>query len=136
MRKMLIVPLVAGALGFGLLVPRGTSAAVKPPVRYAFAELEQENGYPPPKPEPGEGVTIGIEPSVTWLTSTERVEVQNWRELAKHLGIAQPDNLLPPAVARLKVLEKLSADGWEIMDRPNLDARNHQFTWTFRRKLP
>lgn len=65
MRKLLVVALVAGALGLGFVVPRGTSAP--PPaeqaVRWEHAELtETVNGR------------------ATWVTAKEEVEAEHMKE--------------------------------------------------------
>jgi len=152
MRNVLV--LVAFALS--PLVPRALAAPALPdkPVTYEYAELRYSRlfvggqmgavarlGAGPPG---GGGVVVAPVPvaggapvpatpqtTVKWTTAEEELTFKEWEELADKLGAASPKKESPPTVHKLRVLNKLSATGWELLDRPNPDTTNG--VWTFRR---
>src|SRR4051812_8629120 len=139
MRKVLVVSLVAGALGLGLLVPRGTTApalADKPP-RYEYAELQVARTWTTPPPvaagQPKQPDVARM--TVRWATAEEQAEVGDWEELAAKLKAPPPKRESPATVHKLRVLNRLSELGWEAMDRPLIDT-SAAGTVTLRRKLP
>lgn len=158
MKKLLVVSLLAGALALVTFVPRGTTAPAlgdKAP-RYEYAELTynrvllgpggrgggfggggpgggQFGGQPGGGGGPAAGRVVG---SIKWTTAEEEIEVQEWSDLADKLKAPAPKKESPQGVHRLRVLNKLSADGWEL-DQSFSDFRSAATTsWTFRRKLP
>jgi hypothetical protein len=139
MRKVLVVSLLAGALGLGLLVPRGTSAPAMPdkPVRYQYAQLRYDRTYvalpgnlaPGGPPAPAVPVV-----SVRWATADSLVEGTDWATLG--------DKLKAPAAKRdgalaqtLRVLDRLGADGWEVYEH-SAPAHGDSDTWWLKRRLP
>lgn len=146
MRKPLAIAALAAALTLALFVPRGSSAPalVEKPVRYEYAELRysrtlvaapgaraagpggfQGGGF---QGNPGGAALPGgpgmpaapaaeIRTAMRWTTGEEEVEVKEWEELADRLKAPAPKRASPATVHKLRVLNKLSADGWELMDR-------------------
>jgi hypothetical protein len=58
-------------------------------------------------------------------------------ELGDRLKAPAPKRESPPSVHRLRVLNELSADGWEMLDRPLGDGRvGTGVGWSFRRRVP
>ena len=140
MRKVLVVSLVAGALGLGLMVPRGSSAPAlaDKPVKYEFAELRSFRGGAQAAVRAGGGIAAPAAlPPVTvarWTTAQEELDVKDWEELADKLKAPAQKKDSPPTVHKLRVLNKLSEDGWEMLDHQVPEAINT--VWTFRRRLP
>ena len=72
--------------------------------------------------------------TVRWTTGEEEIEAKEWEELGDKLKAPSPKKESPSGVHKLRVLNKLSADGWEILDRPAGDPATG--VWTFRRRVP
>jgi hypothetical protein len=142
MRKCVFLPLVALALGMS--APRGSAAPAlgDKPVRYEYAEL----GFARVVRGPGAGANFGGQPggapvpartTIRWTTGDEEIEVAEWSELGDKLKAPAPKKDSPESVHRLRVLNKLSADGWEMLDRPLGESRAFSGTgWSFRRRVP
>ena len=136
------------AIGLGLFVSRGPAAPALPdkPVKYEYAELRYTRSFTGgqmgmvAKMAGAGGVVAAPAPvavpqtTVKWTTAEEEMTFKEWDELADKLGAASPKKESPPTVHKLRVLNKLSASGWETLDRPNPDAPNP--VWTFRRQVP
>ena len=142
MRKP-VVCLLAGALALGFLVPGGTAAPAlgDKPVRYEYAELSSVRiaAGPAVAGPPGAGnlAPAGFRTAIRWTTGEEEVEVGDWSELGDRLKAPVPKKESPLNVHRLRVLNKLSADGWEMLDRPLGDGRSTGGAgWSFRRRVP
>jgi hypothetical protein len=149
MRKLLLLSLLSGALSLVTFVPRGTTAPAlgDKPVRYEYAELSYGRTAPA-QPQlggggrgggqfGGGGNAPGLVTIIRWTTGEEEVEVQEWSELGDKLKAPPPKKESPQGVHRLRVLNKLSADGWEMLDRPLGESRAFSGTgWSFRRRVP
>ena len=163
MRKVTLVAFILGTLGLLSLARPGTAAPNpgEKPVRYEYAELQFSRsfggppggwpavgaplppavagpggpgvGFPPPALAPAPGMAANT--TIRWTTAEEQVEVKEWSELADKLKAAEPKKESPATVHKLRVLNKLSADGWEVMDRPLFDSGSPG-TVAFRRRLP
>ena len=141
MRKVMLVALILGTLGLLSLAPTGAAAPAlgDKPVRYEYAELSvlrvaagKGAGQP--------GGNFGPNPVRTllrWTTGEEEVEVSEWSELADKLKAPAPKKESSENVHRLRVLNKLSANGWEMLDR-SLGATpgTAGSGFSFRRRLP
>jgi hypothetical protein len=129
------------------------------PIKYEYAELRYSRGFVAPgpgafpggpQPFPGAGApgfpgapgagagaglpATGFQTTIKWTTGEEELVVKDWDELGEELKAPSPKKESPQTVHKLRVLNKLSADGWELLDRPQADAMNG--VWTFRRRLP
>jgi hypothetical protein len=124
MRKVLVVALVAGALGLGLAVSRGTSAppSAEQSVRWEHAELiESVFGH------------------TTWVTAKDEIEAEHMKDLADRLNAPLGKEEGSSAHHRMRVMDKLSADGWEVVEYPTLNRKDPvggSYIWSFRRRLP
>jgi hypothetical protein len=148
MRKLLLVSLLAGALALVTFVPRGTTAPAlgDKPVRYEYAELgyvrvavpQAAGGQLGGQPGGGGFAPAAIRMVVRWTTGEEEVEVADWAELGDKLKAPAPKKESPPSVHRLRVLNKLSADGWELLDRSLGELRSGPAgsAMSFRRRVP
>jgi hypothetical protein len=147
MRQLLLVSAIAAALTL-VLVPRVPAAPAlgEKAVRYEYAELRSARTLvrQPGMAGPGVGVRGGVvgaqpapapagpamggmmpgtvETSIRWTTAEEEIDVKEWEELADKLKAPAPKKVSPAAVHRLRVLNKLAADGWELMDHPPADT--------------
>lgn len=151
MQKVLVVSLVAGALALGLLVPRGSSAPAlgdKPP-HFQFAELRYFSPMPVPAgmAVPGRLGAPGVPPQAAaavppggphvqakWSTVTEETEGASWEDLANKLKAPAGKAEGSVTVHKLRVLNWLSAQGWEMLDHQVPDVTNT--VWAFRRRVP
>jgi hypothetical protein len=124
MRKKLIIPLIAGAVALGLVGSRGTSAP--PPaetaIRWEHAELiESVYGH------------------ATWATARDEIAVDSMKALADRLKAAPGKEDGSSTHHRMRVMDKLSADGWEVVECPTLNRKDPMggvYIWSFRRRLP
>jgi hypothetical protein len=155
MRTLVALFAVAAVAALGLFVPRGSSAPAlgEKPVKYEYAQLwysrtlaaQPGMGGPPGGPRgagampapggPGGPGGFGMQPaavetSIRWTTAQEEVVTKEWEELADKLKAPAAKKQSPLTVHRLRVLNALSAEGWELLDRPLGDGNN---TWSFRR---
>jgi hypothetical protein len=151
MRKFVVVLAIAASLSLGLLVPRGSSAPNlgEKPVRYEYAELTYMRsivgkmkgmagmagggggGLPGGAPIGGGNPAV-MQTSVHWTTAQEEVVTKEWEELADKLKAPAPKKESPATVHRFRVLNALSAEGWELLDRPSGEVNS---TWSFRRQV-
>jgi hypothetical protein len=147
--------LLVCALSLLTFAPNATTAPTlgdKPP-KYEYAELNfvrtpafggrngggqgkgQFGGQPGGKGGPAAG---WVADTIRWTTGEEEIEVQEWAELGDKLKAPAPKKESPQSVHKLRVLNKLSADGWEMMDQSLGDTRFPAMMggWSFRRRLP
>lgn len=154
MRNAHLFLLLVCALSLLTLAPNATTAPAlgdKPP-RYEYAEQTfgrvlprqaqfggggpggQFGGQPAPG---GRGGLAQLSTPIKWTTGEEEIEVQEWSELADKLKAPAPKKDSPQGVHKLRVLNKLSADRWEMMDQSLSDVRSPAIMgWSFRRRLP
>lgn len=126
MRKLLVVSLVAGAVGLGLVVPRGTSAppTAEKAVRWEHAELMDS--------------AFG---RARLTTAKDEIWVDRMKDLADRLNAPPGKEDGSGTHHRMRVLDKLSADGWEVVEfptfnRPTQDPLAGVYVWALRRRLP
>src|SRR5262245_50404604 len=149
MRTLLICSVIAAVVALGLFVPCGSSAPNlgEKSIKYEYAELRYSRMLVGKKGMgmagggggglPGGGAPIGggnpavAETTVHWTTAQEEVVTKEWEELADKLKAPAPQKESPVAVHRLRVLNGLSAEGWELLDKPSGDSG----TWSFRRQV-
>jgi hypothetical protein len=147
MRKSYLFLLPVCVLSLLTFVPnaRTAPALTDRPVKYEYAELSFTRtpvvagragglggggggGGPPPGPA---GMPI------RWTTGEEEIEVQEWSQLGDKLKAPAPKKDSPQSVHKFRVLNKLSADGWEMIDQSLGDIRHPSIMGlSFRRRLP
>jgi hypothetical protein len=134
--------LTLGALALGLIAPLGPEAKAAPlpgekPVRYEYAELRWIRTYMPAPALPGRKAPLAAEPviSVRWATGEEEIETNGWEDLANRLKAPAPKKESSSIVHKLRVLNALSAAGWELVDSPGPEPRD-EYIWSFRRRAP
>jgi len=141
MRKLFTFLSLAAVVALGLLVSRGPAAPALPdkPVRWEYAELTFTRVVAPlpggggPAPRligPGAaGAPAVPQTNVWWITADEEIEAVDWKGLADKLKAPAAKNDGSQTMHRLRVLNRLSADGWEVYDHTNVN------NWTFRRRV-
>jgi len=132
--------LTLGVFAAVMLGSQAAFAAPAPgdkPVRYDHAELRWTRYYIPAPAAPGQKAPLAPNPiiSVRWTTAAEEVDTKGWEELANQLKAPAPKKESPATVHKLRVMNALSADGWELLDRPGPEPRD-EYVWTFRRRVP
>jgi hypothetical protein len=142
MRKLAIL----STLVLGLFPIVGTTAPTlgdKPP-RWEYAELTFERvitrpgavGQPGAAPVPPRVV-------IRWSTAEEEFEEKGWEEMADKLKAPPPKKEGSPAtVHKLRVLNRLGAGGWEVIEHNGTDGtdgragRAGTATWLLKRRVP
>lgn len=137
MRKLLAVLAVA-ALGLGLFVNRGPAAPAigDRPVKFEYAELVYSDRFVAPAPQPGAFPGPGVrQVTVVWSTSQDEVEAKSWDDLADKLKAPAPKKPGSETVQRLRVFDRLGAEGWEVSEHVQKGI-NGPVTWAFKRRVP
>jgi hypothetical protein len=150
-RKPHLFLLLVCALSLLILAPSARSAPTlgDKPVKYEYAELTFGRVLPRQAfggglgggaggPGGGGGPAAGpVVAPIKWTTGEDEIEVQEWSDLADKLKAPAPKKESPQGVHKLRVLNKLSAEGWEMMDQSLSDVRSPAMMgWSFRRRLP
>jgi hypothetical protein len=113
------------------------------PVRFEYAELQfrattaarivigRVGGAAPAPP------AAAAEPTVRWTTGDDEFLVKGWEELAEKLKAPSPKKAdATVTMHKLRVLNKLGAEGWEMVEHTGTDGTSGLATWTFKRRLP
>ena len=138
MRKLFVVFLVTGSLGLGLLVPRGSSAPAPADrsARFEYGELRFSDVLVRPAGQPG-GPKLQAAKQVTarWNTANEEVEGKDWADLGDKLKApaAKKDS---DVAQKLRVFDRLGAEGWEVYEHTSNKALGTTDTWSLRRRVP
>ncbi len=112
--------------------PRAAPAPVPSPgVKWVYGELHcvelpgrlTENGLP-----------LAPETSVTWDTAEDETTAAGWEDLAKRLKAPPPRKDAPGPLERLRVFDRLGADGWELAAYQPRRSGDAAEVWTFKRK--
>ena len=74
--------------------------------------------------------------TVRWATAEEEVQAESWEQLAEKLKAPAPKKEPTPTVHKLRVLNRLGADGWEIAEHTGTDGTTGTATWVFKRRVP
>jgi hypothetical protein len=143
MRKLFTFLILAAVVALGVLVSRGPAAPAlaDKPVKWEYAELLYSRGAPAMNPGMaaqrlvGPGGVAPVAPpaaaptTVWWFTADEEIEATDWKALADKLRAPAAKNDGSQTMHRLRVLNRLSADGWEIYEHTGTT------NWTFRRRV-
>src|SRR5262245_46331878 len=112
------------------------------PVRYEYAELKYTRVFRAPAP-PGGGPPKGVagpavpQVYVKWITADEEIDADEWDDLANKLKAPAPKKDGGSATQhKLRVLNRLSADGWELIEHTGSDGTTGTANWTFKRRAP
>jgi hypothetical protein len=109
----------------------GLCLADEKPVRYEFAELRYSR-YSTSAP----GGPLMTKTDIRWVTAEGEVQADGWAELAGKLNAADGKKEGTAGVHKMRVLNHLSAEGWEVVERPVLEgASAGGSAWQFRRRV-
>ena len=139
MKKLVILFALTAVVALGSFASRvpAAPALADRPVRYEFAELSYSHGNRSnPAFVPGQQGVPQVIPfiSARFSTSDEEIEGNSWEDLANRLKAPSPKKESPATVHKLRVLNKLNADGWEVIERTGLAVT--PMIWSLRRRVP
>jgi hypothetical protein len=115
------------------------------PVKFEYAELQfrmtvvaRAAILPAPGAVPPAGVAgaAAAGPTVRWTTGDDEVIVKSWEELAEKLKVAASKKDGTVTMQKLRVLNHLGAEGWEMVEHTGTDGTSGLATWTFKRRVP
>lgn len=147
MKRYLALSLLAVVAGIGFVASQSPAVPLPAdkPVKWEYAELIMRStsgrakGFAPAdgaQPEqPGQPTT----PAMRWVTSDEEITAKNWEELAEKLKAPAPKKEATAASHKLRVLNQLGADGWEMVGQPPTSTGFSTTTagsWMFKRRAP
>lgn len=135
MPKVHVISLVAGVLALGVFVSRGSSAPADKGVRFEYGEIEYSDVTVFPRGQPGQPQPGVRRVTARWTTSGTTVEGAGWADLGDKLKAPAADKDASEVALRLRVLDRLGADGWEVYARtagPSGQAGN----WSLKRRVP
>ena len=137
------------SLGLALALVANTPAAPalgEKPVRFEYAELQFRLTGPGGRvgvaiggvaPAPAVGVAPAMAAStVRWTTGDDEFVIKSWEELAEKIKAPTPKKDATATMHKLRVLNKLGADGWEMVEHTGTDGTTGLATWTFKRRVP
>jgi hypothetical protein len=111
--------------------------APRPAARWQYAELRQQQSAVVIAPD---GTRTQGKPAFSWSTSSAKVSADGWDEMAKKLKAPAAKD--PEANHRLRVMDALGAQGWELVsvEPPAAAARaaagvRGGTMWLFKRRL-
>jgi hypothetical protein len=128
---------VAVALGLVAGPSPAAPALGDKPVRYEYAELKHERARPPKVApvQPGDAPVARY--AVHWITADEDIEAGSWEDLANKLKAPAPKKDGGSVIQhKLRVLNRLSADGWELIEHQGTDGTTGTAAWVFKRRVP
>jgi len=73
--------------------------------------------------------------AVRWVTADEEVEVTTWDALAAKVKAPAAKKNATETTHRLRVLNALGADGWELVSHQRGEVRSMPEVWTFKRRV-
>jgi hypothetical protein len=73
--------------------------------------------------------------TITWITADEEVETTGWEEMAKKLKAPAGKKKASEASHKLRVLNRLGADGWEVIAHRPSESFSGAEVWLFKRKV-
>jgi hypothetical protein len=133
MRKFATLSL---AIALIVLVSHGPAAPAPgdKPIRWEYAELSR--AFILPAAQPG-APQARAQLNIRWSTADEEIEGSEWDDLANKLKAPPLKQAGSQLLQKLRLFNRLGADGWEIIEHTGLDGttggRAH---WTFKRRAP
>jgi hypothetical protein len=74
--------------------------------------------------------------SVRWATAEAEAEGTDWADLGDKLKAPAAKKDAAAVALKLRVLDRLGADGWEVYAQAGSDATANYATWSLKRRLP
>jgi hypothetical protein len=115
-----------------------TSAVPVPtdkPVRWEYAELHSRNNFQGAFGQPGKLAPVP-QTAVRWITVEEEIEATSWEDLAAKLKARGARKDADIQTHKLRVLNQLGADGWELVGQSSAATSSATGIWTFKRRVP
>src|SRR5262245_18516256 len=75
------------------------------------------------------------QPMIHWVTSDEDMEVHGWEDLATKLKAPEAKMNVSSNTHRMRALNQLGAEGWELLARQPADGVRGSEVLTFKRKV-
>ena len=123
----------------------GSSASAAPalgdkPAKWEYAELHVQRSLNAVRILPAPGVAPAapapVNLTIRWATLDEEVTAESWEQLADKLKAPAPKKEATPNAHKLRVLNRLGADGWEMAEHTGTDGLTGTANWVFKRRLP
>jgi hypothetical protein len=119
----------------------GAPALGDKPLRWEYAELHVQRSVavrPLPIAPGGAAANPLPAPTVTvrWATGEEEVQAENWEQLADKLKAPAAKKEGTATVHKLRVFNRLGADGWEVVEHTGTDGTVGTATWLLKRRVP
>jgi hypothetical protein len=73
--------------------------------------------------------------TIRWITADEEVETTGWDALATKMNAPAAKKGATESSHRLRVLNRLGAEGWEMVAHHPSELSAGAETWTFKRKV-
>jgi hypothetical protein len=123
----------------------GSSGSAAPalgdkPGKWEYAELHVQRTVnairilPAPGVAPAAPAPVNL--TIRWATLDEEVTAESWEQLAEKLKAPPAKKDGGPNVHKLRVLNRLGADGWEMAEHTGTDGLTSTANWVFKRRLP
>src|SRR5262245_13140944 len=131
-----------GALLFTFSPVPAAPALGDKPSKWEYAELNVARTTAagllirPVQPGGAAAAPAPVEVTIRFATGDEEVTAKSWEELAEKLKAAAAKKEGTPTVHKLRVLNKLGADGWELAEHTGTDGTAGTANWVFKRRLP
>ena len=140
MRQSLVPFAVLAALVGG---SSGTAAPAlgEKAARWEYAELHVQRAAVVIRPlpiAPGGAAAAPAQVNLTirWSTLDEEITAESWEQLAEKLKAPASKKEGGPNVHKLRVLNRLGADGWEMAEHTGTDGTTGTANWVFKRRRP
>jgi hypothetical protein len=141
MRTLMFCPVAAAVVALASLSGSGAAAPALPdkPVKWEYAELISRStaGRKTVAPAAEDAPPQPALPAVRFVTAEEEIPAANWEELAEKLKAAPAKKGSTVNAHRLRVLNHLGAEGWELVSGtgsgPGFGVNS---TLLFKRRVP
>ena len=108
--------------------------------RWEYAELHVQRSVnairilPAPGAAPAAPAPVNL--TFRWSTADEEITAESWEQLAEKLKASPSRKEGTPNVHKMRVLNRLGADGWERAEHTGTDGTTSTANGVFKRRLP
>jgi hypothetical protein len=107
------------------------------PGKWEYAELKMSRSLAGPAARANAAVRPAAPATtVAWATLDGETEAETWEELASKLKAPPLKKDGTPTMQKLRVLNYLGTEGWEIVDHVGGDGVTGAASWTLKRRVP
>jgi hypothetical protein len=152
MKKPVLLAVAAAAAVLGPAAIPGPAAPTlgDKPAKWEYCEIQYRRtarGFGDREAQPGglggapgglQPAPVAAQPAIKLITAEEETEAKSWEELATKLKAPAPKKEGSAALHKLRVLNRLGAEGWELMGHTGGDGVTAATagTWMFKRRVP